>query len=285
MSAASHTLELPGVRLHFEVRGSGPALVITAAPMGAAPFQPLAEALADRFTVVTHDPRGISASVLDDPDQDSTPELRADDLVAILDELGIETADVFGSSGGAVTGLALMARHPARVRTLIAHEPPLIELLPDADARQGEVYDIVETFHRDGLGAAMGKFMAMVGGGDAGSPAAGAADRPAPRQEDLDNAAHFVGHELAGTTSFVPDAAAIAAAPGRVIVAIGDESSELMTFRTSSALADLLGVTPVRFPGDHAGFLGHTAEFADAIVAALATDGAVERPPATRSAS
>ncbi|MFF1644665.1 alpha/beta fold hydrolase [Streptomyces sp. NPDC058240] len=53
-------------------------------------------------------------------------------MAAIVDALGADSADVFGSSGGAVTGLALVARHPARVRTLVAHEPPVMELLPDA---------------------------------------------------------------------------------------------------------------------------------------------------------
>ncbi|MGH3929774.1 MAG: hypothetical protein ACRDTF_07335 [Pseudonocardiaceae bacterium] len=40
-------------------------------------------------------------------------------------------ADVFGSSSGGVTGIALATRHPDQVRTLVAHEPPLVELLPD----------------------------------------------------------------------------------------------------------------------------------------------------------
>ncbi|MFC0850157.1 alpha/beta fold hydrolase [Streptomyces noboritoensis] len=128
----THTLDVPGARLHYEVRGSGPLLLVMGAPMDAGVFAPLADALASDHTVVTHDPRGISGSTLDDPGQDSTPELRADDVAALLDALGAETADVFGSSGGAVTGLALVARHPGRVGTLIAHEPPVMELLPDA---------------------------------------------------------------------------------------------------------------------------------------------------------
>lgn len=108
------TVPVRGGRLYYEVRGEGPLLLVTGAPMASAEFSGLADALAGDFTVVTHDPRGISASLLDDPRQDSTPELRADDLVAVLDALGAESADVFGSSGGAVTGLALVTRHPNR---------------------------------------------------------------------------------------------------------------------------------------------------------------------------
>jgi pimeloyl-ACP methyl ester carboxylesterase len=121
--------------------------------------------------------------VLDDPTQDSTPRLRADDLAALLDALGADSADVFGSSVGAVTGLALAERHPWRVRTLVAHEPPLLELLPDAAERRAETDDLVETFHRDGLEAAWAKFM-----GDAGFDP-DAEDGPEPTEQLLADSA------------------------------------------------------------------------------------------------
>lgn len=111
-SLSNHTVTVPGARLHYEVRGQGPLLLILGAPMAAAEFAPLAHALAGDHTVVTADPRGVAGSPLDNPDQDSTPELRADDVAAILDDLGAVSADVFGSSGGAVTGLALVALAP-----------------------------------------------------------------------------------------------------------------------------------------------------------------------------
>jgi len=131
--------------------------------MASADFAPLADALAGDHTVVTYDPRGIAGSTIEDPEQDSTPELRADDVAAILDDLGAESADMFGSSGGAVTGLALVARHPGRVRTLIAHEPPLLELLPDAAQQRANTKDIIDTYRTDGMGVAWFKFMVNAG--------------------------------------------------------------------------------------------------------------------------
>ena len=120
--------------------------------MASAEFAPLADALAGDHTVVTYDPRGFADSTIDDPGQDSTHlELRADDVAAILDDLGAESADVFGSSGGAVTGLALVAGHRGRVRTLVAHEPPLLELLPDAAQQRAATQDIIDTFRTDGM--------------------------------------------------------------------------------------------------------------------------------------
>jgi pimeloyl-ACP methyl ester carboxylesterase len=159
----SHTLDVRGARLHYELRGSGPVVLVVGSPMGAAPFAPLADALAVDHAVVTHDPRGISGSRLDDPDEETTVEQRADDVAAVLDALRAESADMFGSSGGAVTGLALVTRHPGQVRTLVAHEPPLQVLLPDAAERRAEVDDIVATFRREGQAAAFAKFMAHIG--------------------------------------------------------------------------------------------------------------------------
>jgi pimeloyl-ACP methyl ester carboxylesterase len=259
--ATVHTVHVPGATLHYEVRGSGPVLLLLGAPMPAADFAPLADALADDHTVVTTDPRGISASVVDDPEQDSTPELRADDVVAILDDLGVVDADVFGSSGGAVTGLALVARHPARVRTLVAHEPPLLTLLPDAEEQLAGTDDLVATFRTQGLGAAWAKFMGSAGF-DPDEQAPGTVQ---PSEQDLANGAHFFGHEILGTVHHAPDIPALAGGPARVVVGVGATSGALVTSRTSVALADLLGSAPAEFPGDHGGFVGQPREFADAL--------------------
>jgi pimeloyl-ACP methyl ester carboxylesterase len=265
----THTIQVPGARLHYEVRGSGPLLLITGAPMDASAFEPFADALAGDYTVVTHDPRGISASVLDDPEQDSTPDLRADDLAAILDALGAQDAEVFGSSGGAVSGLALVARHPSRVRTLVAHEPPVLELLPDAAEQRAETDAIIETFHREGMGAAWMKFMATAGfvGDDDGAPVPPPGE---PSLQDIANSARFFAHELRGTTRYLPDIAALKAGPARVVVGVGADSGNLSTYRTSAALADLLGSPTVEFPGDHGGFLGQPVEFAEVLRKVLA---------------
>lgn len=111
-STSSQTLEVHGARLHYEVRGQGPLLVLVGAPMDARSFSPLAELFATEHTVLTTDPRGINRSPVDDPDGDSTPQLRAEDLSRLLTHLDAGAATVFGSSGGAVTALALAKAHP-----------------------------------------------------------------------------------------------------------------------------------------------------------------------------
>ena len=264
------SVTVPGARLHYEIRGRGPLLLVIGSPMVSADFASLADALAGDHTVVTYDPRGHANSTIDDPDEDSTAESRADDIAAILDDLGAESADVFGSSGGAVTGLALVARHPARVRTLIAHEPPLLELLPDAPQQRANTEDIIETFHAAGMEAAWYKF--MVHGrfrhDDAGEDACPNQSRP---EQDRREAARFFDHELRPTTRYLPDIDALKNGPSRVVIGIGADSGRLLTYRTSVAVCGLLGSTPVEFPGDHGGFLGAPTEFAEALRQVLAT--------------
>jgi len=263
-TATVRSVTVPGARLHYEVRGSGgPLLLVIGSPMASADFAPLADALAGDHTVVTYDPRGYANSPVDDPHAASGVEQRADDVKAILDDLGAESADLFGSSGGAVTGLALVARHPARVRTLVAHEPPLLELLPDAAEQRANTEAIIETFHRDGFRAAWAHFMLNAGFGldpDDAPPA-----DAEPSERELRENARFFDIDMRPTTRYLPDIDALKGSPSRVVVGIGVDSGRLITYRTSVALCELLGITPVEFPGDHGGFLGAPTEFADTL--------------------
>jgi pimeloyl-ACP methyl ester carboxylesterase len=260
----SRTIDVPGARLHYEVRGRGPLLLVIGSPMTAAEFAPLAHAMADDHTVVTYDPRGFAGSPVDDPDGPSNPDLRADDVIAILDDLGAGSADVFGSSGGAVTGLAMITRHPGRIGTLVAHEPPLLELLPDAQEQRAATQDVIDTFLTDGLAAAWMKFMVNAGFdlaafGDGPPEPQGAPVNP---ERELAEGARFFVHDLAPTTQYLPDFEALRASTTRVVIGLGRESGQLLTKRTSVAVAERLGIDTTEFPGDHGGFLGAPGEFA-----------------------
>ncbi|MDP9166471.1 MAG: alpha/beta hydrolase [Actinomycetota bacterium] len=267
----SRSIDVPGASLHYEVRGRGPLLLVIGSPMAAADFAPLAHAMATDHTVVTYDPRGFAGSPVDDPNGPSNPDLRADDVAAILDDLGAQSADVFGSSGGAVTGLALVTRHPGRVGTLVAHEPPLLELLSDAAEQRVATQAITDTFLTEGLQAAWLKFMV-----NAGFDVAAFGDGPPEPQGEpvnpeqaLAEGARFFVHDLAPTTQYLPDFEALRSSGSRVVVGLGAESGHLLTHRTSVAVAERLGVDTTEFPGDHGGFLGAPGAFADRLRAVL----------------
>ncbi len=262
---ATHELTVPGARLHYEVRGRGPLLILVGSPMGVGEFEPLADAMAADHTVVTLDPRGYGDSPVDDADQPSTVELRARDVAAIMDDRGADVVDVFGSSGGAVTGLALMTGWPERVRTCVAHEPPLIELLADREQRRADTERVIETFHADGVHAAWRAFMANAG---FELPEA-AGEAPPPTESEQRHAARFFDHDLRATTGYRPDIAALRATHGRIVVGIGADSAPLLTHETSTKLADALGVGAQIFPGGHAGFLTDPVAFAEVLRTSL----------------
>jgi pimeloyl-ACP methyl ester carboxylesterase len=151
--------------LTFDVRSSdsstAPVLLLIGSPMGASGFGTLAGHFKDR-TVVTYDPRGVERSQRTDNAAESTPEEHADDLHRLISALDAGTVDLFASSGGAVNALALVARHPEQVRTLVAHEPPAAQVLPDREPALAAAVDVHETYLRGGVGPAMAKFIVLV---------------------------------------------------------------------------------------------------------------------------
>lgn len=262
----THIVDVPGAQLYSEQRGTGPLLLLIGSPMDSTGFAGLADALADRYTAVTYDPRGIGNSSSEDTDQDVTPELQADDVYRLVTTLGSGPVNIFGSSGGAVVGLALATMHPDQVSTLVAHEPPVIELLPDRAQRRTEIQDIYDTYRADGPDQAMQKFMLFtgLGGGPAGPPPGGPQWQPSPEQIARMRATtgHFLAHLLRPTTDFQPDIAALRAASTRIVVGAGAASTGQLANRTAVALAAELGTPVIEFPGDHGGFLAHPGQFA-----------------------
>jgi len=149
------TLAVPGATLYYEVRGAGPTLLLICGGVyDAAGYAGLAERLADEYTVVTYDRRGNSRSPLSGPPAAQRIDEHADDARRILDAVGAEPALVFGNSSGASIGLDLVARHPELVRVLVAHEPPVFDLLDDRDHFAALMSEVEQTFARDGAAAA-----------------------------------------------------------------------------------------------------------------------------------
>jgi pimeloyl-ACP methyl ester carboxylesterase len=263
------TLDVPGASLYYERRGTGPLLLLIGSPMDSGGFAGLASALADRYTVVTYDPRGIGNSTREDTTTEITPEQQADDVYRLLGALDAGPAYYFGSSGGAVVGLALVAAHPESVRTFVAHEPPLVELLPDRAERRADVDDIYQTYLDQGQDVAMRKFMSHFGlgphdgDGDAGPPQWQPSEEELARMRATTEV--LLAHLLRQTTGYQPDIAALASAPTRIVVAGGAESKGQVANRTTVALAERLGTTMVEFPGDHGGFMFRSQEFGDVL--------------------
>lgn len=265
----SDTITTTDGTLYYELRGAGPLVALVGAPMNADAFAPLAELLAGEYTVLTTDPRGIRRSVLTDPAQESTPRLRSADLARLLEHVGAAPAIVFGSSGGAITALELAQTRPELVATVIAHEPPVDQLLADRDEIYAQTDDMIATYVSGDVVGAWKKFMS-----DANI------DIPAEAIEhmfggerdprDVADEYRWFAHELRATIHWKPDLAALRSAATNIVVGIGEDSAGQECDRTSRALTAELGIEPVLFPGDHTGFADDPAGFLPRLREALA---------------
>jgi pimeloyl-ACP methyl ester carboxylesterase len=275
----SDTLEVPGAKIYYEVRGSGPILLmIPGGPTDAGVFADVSRHLADRYTVVAYDPRGNSRSTFDGEPEEQRLDLHGDDAARLIDALGDGPAYVFGTSGGAQIGLNLAVRYPERVRVLVAHEPPCLMMLDDPSEALASAQDIYDTYRRQGVGAPMEKFMGVSGLED------GPEQDDSPPQEELPSEAmetfariegnmeYFLAHGLRPLSLYRPEVDALRAGRPRVVVGIGEESAGQTTYRTGVALAGKLGIEPVRFPGDHGGYGLHADTFAETLHRAFSAE-------------
>ncbi len=259
------TLKVPGADLYYEVRGSGPVvLMMPGGPADATAFRSIAVPLAAHYTVVTYDPRGLSRSRLNGPlDEERIVEVFANDVHRLLAAVTDEKADVFASSGGAVIALELAARHPEQLKTVVAHEPPSPTLLPDSVRVRATMEAVTAAYRTAGIGPAVEIFSDLVGGGPPPAPEG----EPTPEMlEDRGrmqgNMDLFFGPYMLAIARFEPDFDALKAAPCRIVAAVGDESRGQLAHDGGLGLAKRLGTEAVVFPGDHGGFQSHPAEFA-----------------------
>ncbi|WP_424569662.1 alpha/beta fold hydrolase [Streptomyces sp. CH-036] len=262
----TYTLTTAGADLVYDVRGplptadGRPPLFLIGHPMDASGFVALAARFPDR-TVVTYDPRGLGRSTRADARVDYTPETLADDVHAVITKLGAGPVEMFASSGGAVTALALVSRHPDDVTTLVAHEPPLITITPDGAAAVRARAGVRDAYEKRGWGAGMAAFVAMTSWEgeftDAyfAQPAPDPAAFGMPTEDDGSRDDPLLSDRSWAVSGHRPDADAINAAPTRVVIAVGEESRAVQTGRTAEAAAELLGQRVTVFPSHHGGFL------------------------------
>jgi pimeloyl-ACP methyl ester carboxylesterase len=269
----THKLETTEAGIVYDVHGplptadGRPPLLMIGQPMGASGFGTLASLFPDR-TVVTYDPRGLGRSTRKDGRVDNAPTVQADDVHAIIEALGAGPVEMFASSGGAVTALALVAAYPDDVTTLVAHEPPLIPVLPDAAAAERARAGVRDAYEARGRSAGMAAFIAMTSWPGEftdeyfAQPAADPVVFGMPTEDDGSRDDPLLSDRSWAVSSYRPDVDALAAAPTRVVIAVGEESVSTFTGRTSVATADLLGQQAMVFPSHHGGFLGGESGYA-----------------------
>ncbi|MGG2461520.1 alpha/beta fold hydrolase [Streptomyces sp. RGM 3693] len=262
-------LRVNGATLHYEVRGRGPLLLlIPGGTGGAASFDGVVDDLAAAYTVATYDPRGMSRSTLDDPEAEQHVAEHADDAFRMLELLSPGApARVFGASSGAIAALHLLTAHPERVERVVVHEPPVVEVLPDAAEHRVLIARVQETFRTQGLMPAMAVFAAgLKKDGDTTEPKAEVKLPPqaaARAEQTMANLPYFVGRIVPGFMSYAPDIHRLAALSDRLVLACGQDSPGELSYRPAAFLAERLGTELLHFPGGHTGLTTHPAEFGE----------------------
>ena len=261
------TFRAPGASIVYDVRGPLPPadrlppLLMIGQPMDASGFATLASYFTDR-TVVTYDPRGLGRSTRDDGRTDQTPEQQAEDVHGLIAELGAGPVELLASSGGAVTALALVAAHPDDVITLVAHEPPLLGVLPDADRAFAAERAVQDAYRQKGFGHGMAAFITLTSWqGEftdeyAAQPLPDPAQFGLPSDDDGSRDDPLLSGVANAITAYRPKFAAVAAAPTRVVIATGIESKDTLPGRGAAAVAEVLGQPLTMFPSHHGGFMG-----------------------------
>jgi pimeloyl-ACP methyl ester carboxylesterase len=261
----THTLETAGADIVYDVEGplptadGRPPLFMIAQPMDASGFRTLASYFPDR-TVITYDPRGLGRSVRNDGQVDNVPSVQADDVHAVIAALDVGPVEMFASSGGAVTALALVAAHPSDVTVLVAHEPPLVPVLPDAEAADRAMAQFRDAYAAKGLGAGMTAFIAMTSWHGEfteeyfAQPAPDPAQFGMPVEDDGSRDNPLLSGRSSAVSGYCLDVEALVAAPTRIVIAVGEESAGTFTARAAVATAQLLGQEATVFPSHHGGF-------------------------------
>ncbi|MDH6543479.1 alpha/beta hydrolase [Streptomyces sp. SPB4] len=279
----ARTLKVPGATLYYETRGSGPVLLlIPGGGADAAVYAAIAPALADAgYTVVAQDPRGQSRSTLDGPPAGQRPADWADDARRLLDEVSPHgPAYVLGCSAGAIAAIDLLARYPERVRRVVAHEPPLVEVLEDPAPYRALFAEVRALFLAEGGGPAMARFGEGLGTPDQEREP----DEPAPEVLEMmprayGNTPFFLEHVLCPFTGSTPDLPALRKASARLVTAAGRDSRPQPALHgPARRLAELTGARFAEFPGGHLGCTQRPAEFAERLLEVLADgDGVGDR--------
>ncbi len=269
----THILETAEADIAYDVHGSlptadgRPPLFMIGQPMDASGFATLASQFPDR-TVITYDPRGLGRSTRKDGRVDHSPTVQAEDVHAVIEALGVGPVEMFASSGGAVTALALVAGYPDDVTTLVAHEPVLIPLLPDASAAERARAGVRDVYEANGSNAGMAAFIVMTSWRGEftddyfSQPPPDPAQFGMPTDDDGSRDDPLLSDRSWAITSYRPDVDALAAASTRIVIAVGEESLDTFSGRTAVATAELLGQQAAVFPSHHGGFVGGESGYA-----------------------
>jgi pimeloyl-ACP methyl ester carboxylesterase len=244
-------LAVNGALLHYERRGSGPALVFIPGGLAdSAHYADVAQLLADGFTVLTYDRRGYASSPRPVGWYSTSIGEQADDVAGLIEALGLAPCAVWGGSLGGLVLLELLARRPGLVRAAIVHEAPLFSVLDNGNLLASQLAKAAAAAVREGrtraaahehAGQALGEIRERL--------------TPELRERMASNAEVFFDMEVPALVRSLPAAGSVRAVLGRLDIPIafmaGPESRDSPPYLATRWLAAQLGAELREVPGGH----------------------------------
>ncbi|MEE1665308.1 alpha/beta hydrolase [Streptomyces sp. WAC07094] len=277
MPTFSGTLDVPGGVLHYQVRGTGPLLLISESGEGDADRSgDLIDHLADTYSVATYDRRGLSRSRMDHPERGASLAEHADDVHRLLGVLADAPVRMLGCSLGAVIGLHVAVRHPGEIATLIAHEPVAPRLLPEGERsrHERELAALQDLYRREGLGAALPRIARTLGIDPTHKDAEPDLTPQPINERRTANFDYFIRHDFTAVIHDTIDVGAVKDVSARIIPAVGRTTpQDVFDRRCADALSALVGQETAEFPGGHNGNTSHPRAYATRLRQVLADVG------------
>ena len=240
-------------KIYYEVCGEGDALILIHGVItDSGLFDQASRILSDKFRVVIFDRRGNSRSRTSVEAGKSVPafdiEEQAEDIMALMDELGIDRAYIAGASAGAVIGHCFLCKYPERVRHLIMYEPALLGHMRKEDPLFREWAEKTEALVDAGkLNSALIRFAEHIGPADKRSPLK-------PEESflrEMGNLEYAMKSEIPGLHAYDPEPEIIKKYADMITIAAGEKSGETVYVREARRLADMMGSRVLYYPGGH----------------------------------
>ncbi|HEY1317431.1 MAG TPA: alpha/beta hydrolase [Gaiella sp.] len=255
------TVTVNGAELYYEVRGTGPAVLLIMGSTGdGGHFDTLAALLADEFTVVTYDRRGNGRSPAPVGWTMTSPEEQADDAAGLIDVLAVGPMAVFGTSSGGNFALWMLTRHPAAVRGAVLHEPGVYALLDDVDSIRAPMQAVVrESMEEGGPSLAVERFWQYIAGDDAWT------QLPHALRERLrGSASTLFDVELGTYERYMPDEQALDAIGVPVLLVVSEDSHDFFA-EVAGRLSTRIGAEVTTTPGRHGAYHDNPGELAETV--------------------
>jgi acetyltransferase/esterase len=267
MNIKTKTVPVKNATIFYKIYNEGkPILLMISGGTGDADsYESILPNFVDQYTIVTYDRRGYTRSPIDQLLEHETIDIetQSDDVSALIRSITHEPVIVFGSSLGAVIAIDLVIRYPDLVTKIIAHEPPLVRLIPEEE-KKGKAPEILENEHPLD---AIKRFMASFGmvptelTGQSGKPVT-----EESRIRKTANAKFFLEHESDGVNKYKPDPVKLKAIVPKTVFMAGKESKGNFLYAIAIKTASEYGIPFFEMPGHHVGYAQFPKEFSKALI-------------------